>query len=84
MDTRATIIVPQNQISAVQATSDDASRMFNSFVKDSDGNIFGIANGGIYNTTLNAISAAQIPGVIFRFPDGQFDGFTPFESEDLN
>ena len=81
MDTRATVIVPQDQIPAAQATSDDASRMFNALYQDDQGSIYGVASGGIYDDTLNALSAAQIPGLLFRFPDGQLEGFTPYDPE---
>lgn len=81
MDTRATVIVPQDQIPAAQATSDDASKMFNALYQDENANIYGVASGGIYDSTLNALSAAQIPGLLFRFPDGQLEGFAPYDLE---
>lgn len=82
MDTRATVIVPQDQIPAAQATSDDASKMFNALYQDDQGAIYGVASGGIYDSTLNALSAAQIPGLLFRFPDGQLEGLTPVPQTD--
>ena len=81
MDTRATVIVPQDQIPAAKATSEDAAGMFDSLFTDEQGNIVGVASGGIYDSTLNALSAAQIPGLLFRFPEGQIQGLTRYEPE---
>ena len=78
MDTRATVIVPQDQIPAAKATSEDASKMFDALFQDENSNIFGVASGAIYDSTLNALSAAQIPGLLFRFPEGQLEGLTPY------
>ena len=84
MDTRATVIVPQDQIPAAKATSEDAAHMFDALFQDDQGNIFGVASGGIYDDTLNALSAAQIPGLLFRFPEGQIQGLTPYEPEPVD
>lgn len=78
-DTRATVICPQAQIAAAQATSADASGMFTALFQDDQGAIFGVSTGAIYDSTLTALSAAQIPGLLFRFPEGQLDGLTPLE-----
>ena len=81
MDTRATVICPQDQIPAAKTTSEDASKMFDALFQDDQGAIFGVASGAIYDDTLNALSAAQIPGLLFRFPEGQIQGLTPYNPE---
>lgn len=81
-DTAATVICPQDQIATAQATSEDATHMFTALFTDESDQIVGVSSGRIYDSTLNALSAAQIPGLLFRFPDGQLEGLTPVTETD--
>lgn len=82
MDTNITVICPQEQISSAQSTSEDAQGMFTALFKDADNKVFGVSTGAIYNSTLNALVEANIPGIIFRFPNNQLQGLTMLNPEE--
>jgi hypothetical protein len=81
IDTLATVICPEDQIPTAQAVCPDAAGMFTAMFTDDQGAIFGVSTGGIFNETLTALSQAQIPGLLFRFPDGQLQGLTKYPPE---
>jgi hypothetical protein len=81
IDTLATVICPEDQIPTAQAVCPDAAGMFTAMFTDDQGAIYGVSTGGIFNETLTALSQAQIPGLLFRFPDGQLQGLTKYPPE---
>ena len=81
IDTLATVICPEDQIPTAQAVCPDAAGMFTALFTNEADEIVGVSTGGIFNETLTALSQAQIPGLLFRFPDGQLQGLTKYPPE---